>query len=88
VAAYLLHVSIAVWVGTVDAGRGLVAAGAAGAAGDFTAAVLAVCWPVQFATTIPVTIAVTITRAVLIPISFQWLLQLLRCVVKGAQLSE
>ena len=51
-------------------------------AGGFTAGVvLAICWaglvPVQFATTIPVTTAVTITRAIPIAISFQGLFQLL-----------
>src|SRR5262249_19572223 len=68
VGACLLQVSFAVWVGGVDAGRGLlVAAGAGGGAGGFTAGVVvlavvpAVCWvglvPDQFATTIPVTTA-------------------------------
>jgi len=45
------------------------------------AVVLAICWsgliPVLFATTIPVTTAVTITSAIPIAISFQGLFQLL-----------
>jgi hypothetical protein len=74
-------VLVAVWDGTVDAGRGLVA-GATGVPGGFPGAVvLAICWtglvPVQFAMTIPVTTAVTITRAIPIAISFQGLFQLL-----------
>src|SRR5262245_4926787 len=66
VAAYLLHVSIADWGGTDAEGAGLVAAGVGGLAEGFTAAaVLAVCSAglvaVRFATTTPVTTAVTTT---------------------------
>jgi hypothetical protein len=63
----------------VAIGRGVVDAGATG--GFAGAGVPSACWaglvPVQFATTIPETTAVTIIRAIAIAISFQGLFQLL-----------